>query len=134
MTRRSIATPALLTASVLLSVALAAAAMPAAFPLDSGAGAGGDPVQFLRLKAATFDPLVQGVAWIPGGYRLAALDPFGDLYVVQFASKILGGDREALLATGVRYHSYLPDNAFLVSATAAQMREVLGLKAVRAVI
>lgn len=126
---RSLATGALLAVLV-----LASALPPAASGPDGTAGTGGEPASPLRLKAAHFDPLVQGTSWIPSLLRLAALNPLGELYVVQFNGPVLKGQREAMLAVGARYHSYLPDNAFLVQASAGQIAAVGSLDFVRVVI
>jgi len=124
----------LLTAALLSVLFFASALPPAASALAPTDGSGGEPVSPLRLKAAHFDPLVQGTSWIPSGFRLAALNPFADLYVVQFKDKVVKGQREAMLETGAGYHSYLPDNAFLVQASSTQIAAVRALDFVRVVI
>src|SRR3972149_5749376 len=123
-----------LTAALLSVLFFASALPPAASALAPTDGSGAEPVSPLRLKAAHFDPLVQGTSWIPSGFRLAALNPFADLYVVQFKEKVVKGQREAMLDTGAGYHSYLPDNAFLVQASSAQIAAVRALDFVRVVI
>ncbi len=134
MARRTTLARSLVTGALLCALFLGSAMPPAASGLDGTLWSGGEPSTQLRLKAAHFDPLVQGTGWIPSGFRLPALNPFGDLYVVQFKGSVLKGEREAMLATGALYHSYVPDNAFLVQASAAQVAAVRGLTFVRVVI
>src|SRR5690349_13319455 len=134
MTTRPKAAPVLLTATLAVAMMAGSFALPSAFAATSQPGTGGTPEMFLRLKSATFDPLTDGTDWVPGGYRLAALDPYGDLYVVQFKDKVMAGQRETMLSMGAAYHSYLPDNAFLVSADAQAIARVKALPFVRAVV
>ncbi len=134
MTNRPRAAPALLAAGLALVMLLGSSSLPSAFAATSQAGTGGTPEMFLRLKSAVFDPLTDGVDWVPSGYRLAAIDPYGDLFVVQFTDKVQAGQREQMLSLGAAYHSYLPDNAFLIAATSQVVAGIKALSFVRAVV
>ncbi len=134
MTHRPRTATAIVALAAALTMLLGSAAVPAALPTTVSGSSSETPAMMLRLKAATFDPLLDGVDWVPAGYRLSASDPFGDLYVVQLTGKTRAGQREAMVDLGAAYHSYLPDNAFLVSASSEVIGAVADLSFVRTVI
>lgn len=124
----------LLTTTAVLAMLLGTATVPAALAAPDSPSTDGVAPMFLRLKAGTFDPLVNGVDWVPAPFRLAAVDPYGDEYIVQFSGLVMAGQREQMVRLGAAYHSYLPDNAFLVSASASVIKAVKALPFVRVVV
>ncbi|PKO23411.1 MAG: hypothetical protein CVU38_04275, partial [Chloroflexi bacterium HGW-Chloroflexi-1] len=69
---------------------------------------------FIRLKIATFDPLV-GEPDLPASLRYAEeAAAAAGTYLVQFRNPILPAWRAALAATGVQIVNYVPDHAYLV--------------------
>jgi hypothetical protein len=69
---------------------------------------------YLRLKVATFDPLVAEPA-VESNLRVEAYPKNGEgPYIVQFQGPIQDGWRDRIQALGGRVAGYLPDYAFLV--------------------
>src|SRR2546426_11178819 len=116
---------AALAALVIAFVLAGVSPLLSAYPFDEvPRGPAAQPSHFIHLKAGTFDPLVEGTGWAPLDWRLSASNPWGDLYIVQVKAQVLAGEREALMATGAQYHSYLPDDGVLVFASAVEATSV----------
>ncbi|HEX9708824.1 MAG TPA: S8 family serine peptidase [Candidatus Thermoplasmatota archaeon] len=128
------------TVIALALAALVGAAGPTLALAPAGGGAGGGPSAAeggasVHLKAGSFDPLLDGTGWVPSAWRLGTLDPTGDLYIVQLSGdRVPAGTLDRLKATGAQYNAYLPDNAFLLKATALQRLALARLDVVRAIV
>ncbi|HEX2914837.1 MAG TPA: S8 family serine peptidase [Chloroflexia bacterium] len=85
----------------------------------------------LKLRFATFDPLVKTPVG-PSDFnpKVAATSQDG-LYIVQLKGPVLQEWRESLTATGAAFYQYLPDFAFLAKLTASQLKAINALPFVR---
>jgi serine protease AprX len=92
---------------------------------------GENPPVLLRLKGATFDPLVDAPA-IPENLHLDAYPADGEgAYIVQFQGLIQEEWVEQIKALGGREMGYLPDYAFLVWMDGSTRAKLESLNAVR---
>lgn len=73
----------------------------------------------LRLLQGTYDPLTES-APVPPDLRAAQMADGVSPWIVQFSGPIGTAEAAYLEANGMRIHGYLPDFAYLVTATAAQ--------------
>jgi subtilisin family serine protease len=82
----------------------------------------------IRLRAATFDPLIHA----PGGAApTAATAPPVDLYLVQFRGPIRTAWKDGVAAAGAELFDYIPDYAFVARMTTQQAEKVTTLPYVR---
>jgi subtilisin-like proprotein convertase family protein/subtilisin family serine protease len=79
-----------------------------------------DDMRTITVDGKTFDPTVDGAPLIEKGSAPAT----AGLAVVQFVGPIRDAWLKTLGATGVRVISYMAQNAYLVSGSAQQLREV----------
>ncbi|MFB3882651.1 MAG: S8 family serine peptidase, partial [Armatimonadota bacterium] len=118
----------LLLAGLVLTPTVVAA--PSSVPQSVDASAGGTPGKLLRLQAGSFDP-VAGAPPLPGALAAPAGPQNQDYYIVQFNGTVLPEWRAAVEAVGGVLYGYVPDHAYLVKLSKADVHRVRRLPEVR---
>lgn len=113
-----------LSTALLVVVSLACALLQVSPP----AAAQSAPGPLLRLHRSTFDAASRAKVQATG--ELAAVMP--NVTVIQFSGPIQAAERDALAATGVSMLEYLPDFAYLVQGSEAQLAMAAALPGVYA--
>lgn len=113
-----------LSTALVMVVSLACALLHVSTPAAARTAQG----PLLRLHRGTFDAASQ--ANVQASAELAAVTP--DVAVIQFSGPIRTADRDALEATGVSILEYIPDFAYLVEGSEAQLAAAAKLPAVYA--
>ncbi|RMF30355.1 MAG: hypothetical protein D6759_12105 [Chloroflexi bacterium] len=93
-------------------------------------GRASSPALPIRLRYATFDPLV-GEPHIPAGQRLSIQADRPATYLVQFTGPVQEAWKVAVERAGVHLYGYVPDYAFIARMTPAVAEQVRSLPFVR---
>ncbi len=114
-----------------LFVLLLLSLLPASAQGQGPVGQDGRSLHLIRLKSATFDPLVDGEPGRPNAGRASADEVEGPYYIVQFKGPIEKVWAEQVEQLGAQLLGYLPDNAYMARIQPADVQKVSSLDAVR---
>ncbi len=88
-------------------------------------GAGHIDAVPLGFASYRFDPVASGLPDLPENLKIAEYPPgMGGYYIVQFDGAVTQEMRDSLTGTGARIMGYVPDFAFIIRASAAQVAAV----------